>query len=215
MRALHSGGGGAGAPVWLPRGPSLYVDRSMNDRPVPLSDLPEHVADVLQRRGAAQINLYQALANSPAMVDTWLHFLWGLRDGCESPRALRELVILQTAVRARSDYEWAHHVRMARSTGVSEEQIAAIAGSQRASDALGAEERLALRLADAVIDCSVPDALVDEAVRTWGAERYVELVLTISAYVMVPRVLDALRVPLEDAVAGTRLGYWGAGQASS
>lgn len=177
----------------------------MDERAVPLSDLPEHVAEVLDGRGAAQTNLYRALSNSPAMVDAWLHFLWDLRDRCHSPRALREIAILRTAVRSRSDYEWAHHLRMARSAGVTEEQVAAVADWRRAGDAFGPQERLALELADAIVDCAVPDTLVDEAVRAWGPEKYVELVVTVSAYVMVPRVLDALRVPLEDVVARTRL----------
>lgn len=75
MRALHSAGAMAEAPVWLLTALSRYVDRALNDFPVPLTDSPENVADVLLRPGAAQNNLYQALASSPTIVDAWLHFL--------------------------------------------------------------------------------------------------------------------------------------------
>ncbi len=177
----------------------------MDARPVPLAGLPDNVADVLRDRGAAQVNLYRALANSPVMVDAWLHFLWDLRDRCGTPRALRELMILRTGVRSGSDYEWAHHVRMARSAGVPDEKVAAVKGWPSAPEFFDAAELVALELADAIVDGTVPDALVAEAVKTWGAEGYVELVVTGAAYVMVPRVLDALRVPLEDGIAGTRL----------
>ncbi|HVC15111.1 MAG TPA: carboxymuconolactone decarboxylase family protein [Acidimicrobiales bacterium] len=177
----------------------------MDTRAVPLADLPDQVAGLLRDRGAAQINLYKALANSPAMVDAWRHFLWDLRDRCRSPRSHREIAILRTAVRSRSDYEWVHHVQMARSAGVSDEQIAAVKVWPRSEGVFNPEEELVLELADALVDGAVPDALVDRAVRWWGPETYVELVVTTSAYVMVPRVLDGLRVPLEAAVAGTRL----------
>lgn len=177
----------------------------MEERLVPFADLPDHVADVLRDRGAAQLNLYRTLANSPAMVDAWLHFLWDLRDRCATPRPLRELMILRAGVRSRSDYEWAHHVRMALASGVSEDKVAAAKDWPASSDAFGTHERVALELADAIVDGAVPDALVAKAVETWGVEGYVELVVTTAAYVMVPRVLDALRVPLEDSVAGTWL----------
>lgn len=177
----------------------------MEERVVPFAELPEHVAEVLRDRGASQLNLYRALANSPDMVDTWLHFLWGLRDRCRTPRPLRELMILRTGVRSGSDYEWAHHVRMARAVGVTEGKVAGVKEWPASVERFGEDEQFALELADAIVDGAVPDALVTKAMKTWGPQGYVELVVTTAAYVMVPRVLDALRVPLEDEVAGTTL----------
>jgi alkylhydroperoxidase family enzyme len=176
----------------------------MSEPAAPLVELPAHVADLLRDRNAAQINLYRALANSPEMVDTWLRFIWDLRDNCETPRSLREIGILRTAIRNGSDYEWAHHVRMARAAGVSEDQLAALK-ERGHSEVFSDEERLVLGLADAIVDGAVTDEVLRSALRTWGPARYVELVLTLSAYVMVPRVLDALRVPLEESVVETRL----------
>lgn len=186
-------------------GLSNYRDRTMEDRVIPLAELPDDVAEVLRDRGAAQVNLYRALAHSPAMVETWLHFLWDLRDRCRTPRPLRELMILRTGVRSGSDYEWTHHVRMAGAAGVAEDKIAAVKEWPASAEGFDQDERVALELADAIVDGAVPDALVKEALKTWGAEGYVELVVTAAAYVMVPRVLDALRVPLEDGIAGKAL----------
>lgn len=177
----------------------------MEEAVVPFAELPEHVAEMLRDRGASQLNLYRTLANSPNMVDSWLHFLWDLRDRCRTPRPLRELMILRTGVRSGSDYEWAHHVRMARGAGVTEDKVAGVREWPASAERFDEAERLALELADAIIDLAVPDALVTKAMKIWGPEGYVELVVTTAAYVMVPRVLDALRVPLEDEVAGTTL----------
>ena len=164
---------------------------------VPAARLPEDVAVMLAGRGAAQLNLYRALANSAAIVRAWRDFLWSLRDDCISPRALREIAILRTAVRHRSQYEWLHHASMAVAAGVGTQVVASL-GQWRDADTLSDDQRLVLELADAVCDGQVPQALAETALERFGAERYVELVVTIGTYVMVPRVLDALGVPTED-----------------
>jgi 4-carboxymuconolactone decarboxylase len=164
---------------------------------VPAAGLPEDVAAMLAGRQAAQLNLYRALANSAAVVRAWRDFLWSLRDDCISPRALREIAILRTAVRHRSQYEWFHHVSMAVAAGVDTRVVASL-GRWRDADTLSGDERLVLELADAVCDGHVPQPLAETALERFGAERYVELVVTIGSYVMVPRVLDALGVPAED-----------------
>lgn len=168
--------------------------------------MPEHVADELRRRGAAQANLYRALSNSPAVVDAWLGFIWALRDRCGTPRALREIAILRTAVRCGSDYEWAHHVRMAREAGVPDSKIEAVKDWARSRASFSDREVLALQLADTIVEGAVPEPLVRAGVEAFGPEAYVELAVTVSAYVMVPRVLDALRVPLESPQEGGNLG---------
>lgn len=168
--------------------------------------MPAHVEEVLRGRGAAQTNLYRVLSNSPAVADAWLGFIWALRDRCRTPRPLRELAILRSAVRSGSDYEWAHHVRMARAAGVPDAQVDAVKDWTRSLARFSDDEVLALRLADAIFEGEVPDLLFEAGVEAFGPEEYVELVVTISAYFMVPRVLDALRVPLEDALQGSGLG---------
>lgn len=178
-------------------GSDTVADAAASRWRVPAARLPEDVAVMLNGRGAAQLNLYRALANSAAIVRAWRDFLWSLRDDCISPRTLREIAILRTAVRHCSQYEWFHHVSMAVAAGVDTRVVASL-GRWRDTDTLSDDERLVLELADAVCDGQVPQALAEAAVDRFGAEQYVELVVTIGTYVMVPRVLDALGVPTED-----------------
>src|ERR1017187_1954756 len=93
---------------------------------VPLAPLPADVEATLTTRGAAQLNLYRALANAPAITRAWLEFIWALRDDCDTPRSLRELVILRTAVRHESAYEWHHHAAMAQTAGVDPDRLEAV-----------------------------------------------------------------------------------------
>jgi len=163
---------------------------------VPLAQLPVDVEESLRTRGAAQLNLYRALANAPAISRAWLGFLWALRDDCRTPRSLRELAILRTAVRHGSAYEWHHHEAMARAAGVMPEKLAAVR-SWHNSREFDDRERSVLGLTDAICDGQVPEEVWQEAARRFEPDELVELVVTAATYVMVPRVLDALAVPIE------------------
>lgn len=171
--------------------------------PLPPAELPDEVDELLRERGAAQVNLYRALANSPELVVAWTHFIWTLRDVPTAPRSLRELVILRTAVRHASAYEWQHHVTMARRAGVTEDQIAHVHDFE--VGCFGYLERAALEVTDAVCDCVMPDEIAARAVALLGVRSYVEVCLTAAAYSMVPRVLQALGVSLEPEVTGARV----------
>jgi alkylhydroperoxidase family enzyme len=165
----------------------------------PLRDqLPEDVERRLKELGGRPINLYRALANQPDMLRAWVEFAWSLRERCSLPRSLRELVILRCAQMYGSEYEWEHHLVMARAAGVEEGQISGLGGWRESPELFDAGERAALALAEAVFDGDVGRSVSEELERCFPdpGDR-VELVLTAATYTMVPRVLEALGVPLE------------------
>ena len=158
---------------------------------------------VLQKRleelWGQPVNLYRALGNHPALTAAWTEFAKAIRHDSRTPRALREIMILRTAQIARSEYEWAHHLRMARSAEVSEAKIDALAG-WRTSREFDAKERAALALTEAVMACNVTDDVHAEVRRHFSDAEFVELSLTAGFYAMVSRMLDAMRVELDDDV---------------
>ncbi len=145
------------------------------------------------------VNLYKALANHPAFVGAWTEFAQSMRADTKTPRALRELMILRSGQVQQSEYEWAQHLRMARKAGVREAQIDALA-QWRTSEEFDARERAALGIAEAVTAGKVDDATWAEGVAQFSNEEMVELVLVAGFYSMVGRVLDALRVELDDDI---------------
>lgn len=145
------------------------------------------------------VNLYRALGNHPGLVAAWTEFANAIRHDSRTPRALRELMILRTAQIARSEYEWAHHLRMARKAGVPETQIASLA-DWRGSPDFDARERAALALTEAVMACDVTDAVHAEVKKHFSDAEFVELSLTAGFYAMVSRMLDAMRVELDPDV---------------
>lgn len=166
---------------------------------VPMAGFEPALEKRLAELWGRPVNLYRALGNHPALVAAWTEFFRAIRHDSRTPRSLRELMILRAAQLARSEYEWAQHLAMARKAGVREEQIAALEG-WRAAGCFDERERAALALAEAVTAGSVPDEVYAEVARSFGHAEYVELCLTAAGYAMVSRMLEALRVELDDEV---------------
>jgi alkylhydroperoxidase family enzyme len=163
---------------------------------IPLAPLPQDVAERVATLGAHQVNLYRALAHAPDLLRAWMDFAWLLRGHTATSRRLRELMILRTALRHHSQYEWHQHRRMAREEGVPELQVAELE-MWRTSDAFDESEKAALALTDAIVDGDASTEVIAELERHFGHEQRVELTVTAAFYAMVPRVLDALGVPVE------------------
>ena len=165
---------------------------------IPLAPLPDSVAARVREAGAPGVNLYRALGNAPRLLEAWIDFAWALREHCDTPRRLRELVILRTAQLMLSQYEWNQHRLMAAEAGVDEHQVAELT-MWRTSPAFTDAERAAFALTDALVDGHVPDevnAIVEEH---FDPQARVELTITAAFYCAVPRLLDALRVPVEES----------------
>lgn len=153
----------------------------------------------VRARGIEVPNVYRTLGHAPAMLRAWLDMAWQLRLNAKTARALRELVILRAAQLAGVDYEWAHHVEMARAAGVSQARIDALHNWQ-ASPLFDEAERAALRMAEEVTKGPGASAeTMAELACHYGADAQVELVLTASFYACVGRFLTSFAVELEPA----------------
>ena len=162
--------------------------------------LPADVEETLRARARGAAELVPRPGERARHQPRLARLPLALRDECDTPRALRELVILRTAVRHGSEYEWHHHEAMALAAGVTPEKLEAVR-SWRTRGVFDASERAALALTDAICDAAVSDETWAEAARWFDPSELVELVVTAATYVMVPRVLEALAVPTEAAAA--------------
>jgi 4-carboxymuconolactone decarboxylase len=169
---------------------------------VPLVELPAAIEARLAELGGKPVNLYRALANSPELLAAWIEFAWSVRQKPSTARRLRELMIVRGGALMNCGYELAHHRLMAGRSGVSEEELGALDG-WRESSSFSPPERAALAFMEAMVAGSVSEAVNAELARHFDAAERVELTLTAGLYCMVPRVLDALRVPLESDGTGS------------
>lgn len=93
-------------------------------------------------------NVLTTLMRHPALTGPFLAYNTVLLNAPVLERRHRELMILRVAWRTRSPYEWAQHVRMARSCGITAEEIDAVASgatgiwSPLEADLFGATDQL-------------------------------------------------------------------------
>jgi 4-carboxymuconolactone decarboxylase len=124
-------------------------------------------------------NLLATLVRHPALTKAFLRFNNHLLFSSTLSPRLRELAVLRVAHLTGCEYEWRHHVRMGRETGLTDEVIDGIQRGE-ASDEL---DRTVLRAVDELQD----KATVSDA--TWAAlsehldeRQRMDLVFTIGCY---------------------------------
>jgi 4-carboxymuconolactone decarboxylase len=153
------------------------------------------------RPGTPASNIFTTLVRHPGLFRRWLPFGGKLLSGKLPPRD-RELLILRTGWRCRSEYEWGQHVLIGREVGLTDEEIRRI---QTGPDAPGwseAEVRL-LRAVDELHD----DAGISDA--TWAAltdhydePQLIEVPMVVGHYHLVAFTLNSLGVQREPGVPG-------------
>lgn len=167
----------------------------------PLQDA-EIDPELRERFGSGPIlNIFRTLANHPKLAKRWLVFgNHVLGHNTLSPRE-RELVILRIGWLCRSGYEWGQHVRIAKSSGLRDDEIARVA---RGPEAQGWSEleRALLRATDELH----ADAFVSDA--TWQAlsahldrQQLIDLVFTVGQYNLVSMALNSFGVQPEPGLA--------------
>jgi 4-carboxymuconolactone decarboxylase len=172
--------------------------------PLPASERDEQAQELLGGVGGITVpasNIFDTLVRHPGLFRKWLPFGGKLLTG-KLPARDRELLILRTGWHCRSDYEWGQHVLIARSVGISDDEIDRVAQGPGASDWDGFE-RVLLTAADELHD----DACIGDG--TWAAlaERYderqlVEVAMLVGHYHMIAFTLNSLGVQREEGVPG-------------
>jgi len=164
---------------------------------LPLKEIDERNKKRIRELNGEFLNLYRVLGHHAHLLSAWIEFAYTLRRDCTTARTLRELMILRGAQLEGSAYEWHQHRRWARQQGVPPEQIEDLffwRQSPRFSDA----ECAALALTEAMMHGDVSDDVYAALERHFTSSEIVELALTAGFYAMVPRVLNALKVPIEE-----------------
>jgi alkylhydroperoxidase family enzyme len=156
-------------------------------------------------------NLYRALANSPGGLRAIARFGNWSRTASKLDPRLRELAILSVACTMGNCYEFSHHVKAARGYGVSEEDIrhllAYLSGNTHELDGLAVATVTGARAI--VQEGRMPDVTWHLLRDTLGDGVVVELVIIVSLYTGISRILTALDVELETEFYPYLLGFPG------
>ena len=149
---------------------------------------------------ARKLNLYRALAHSPDGARSFAAPALYVRHRSRLDPRLRELAIIQIGYVTRTNYEYAHHIEIGRTFGVTDEDLRAIALETAAKPTtLGPLERAVLAAAR---ELAAHPKLSDQTFTILRAHldeaRIVDLIISIATYCGVVRLLGALEIDLED-----------------
>ena len=163
---------------------------------------PDLVSRIVAERGEV-LHLYAMLLQSPPIAQGWLELLTAVRQRGALEGSLRELVIMRVAHLNKAPYEAEQHRPIALKEGLSDSQVDAL-NAWEASDLFDERQRAALRYCDAMtLRVHVDDAIFADVRREFSDRETVELTVTVAAYNMVSRVLEAL-----DIRSGDDRGDW-------
>ena len=159
------------------------------------SDLAPEDQELLKRN----ITLHRALANSPKGLRAFGSLGNFIRHTSRLDPRLRELAILQVGWLARAPYEWSHHVKIGRDFGVKDDDIRGlIAETEGKASTLEPLAKLVLKAArEMTNDLAISDKTYAALAQQLDYERMVDLVITISFYNAVVRLLGSLQIDVE------------------
>lgn len=171
-------------------------------RILPVADPSEDVAELLGKslvRNGRSLNILATLAHHPLLLKRY-NALGGLflRYGEVPPRE-RELVILRTGWRSGSEYEFGQHTLMGLDAGLSQAEIAALAGNS--AESWAPPDRALIAMVDDLWEYDrVSDAAWADLARLWSPVQMIELVMLAGFYRMTSEFLNSVGVQLEPGV---------------
>jgi 4-carboxymuconolactone decarboxylase len=143
-------------------------------------------------------NALSTLVNHPKLTKAFLRFNVHLLFSSTLPPRIRELAILRVAHRRDCEYEWSHHVPMAKREGVTDDEIARV---QQGPDAWAAGE-FDRAVVFGVDELEEKSQLSDE---TWAAlgerlddQQRMDYVFTVGCYSMLAMAFNTFGVQLEN-----------------
>lgn len=172
-----------------------------------LRELYERLAQGMPELGV--LNIFKVMAHNPQLLRGWLRMATPLLAGglTLSPR-LREIAILRVAQVCGSEYEFAHHIRIAQQAGLSEEEIASLQNHDE-SELFSELDRAVVRYTDAAANLSPEAPELAREMKRWLSDReLLELSFCVGHWGMLARVLVPLEVPVDEALEATLPEGW-------
>ena len=152
------------------------------------------------RRGDSLFNVFRVGVRNVDLFRAFKPFGLYTMLRSELPPRLRELAILRVAIINRSDYEWGHHVRIARELGVTDDEITRI---RQGADAEGWSEleRVVLSaVAQLMTSADLDEPTFERLMTELGERCLTDLIYTVGNYATVSTALKVFRVPLEPGI---------------
>lgn len=142
------------------------------------------------------VNISRLMAHSPGLVRAISSFSRYVRRETALPQRFVEIGILTVGWETRSAYEWAHHLSLAKSAGVTEEEIAAVMDKGKTAEPARSIIKAARDITHSV---RMDDTTFATLEATLGPSGFVDLVYFLGVYNGIARFLTTFEVEVEDS----------------
>jgi AhpD family alkylhydroperoxidase len=161
-------------------------------------EMTERARELTSARG--NLNVYRVLANADKVFTGWMLAGRAILTSQTVPVRLRELVTLRTAYLMDCPYELGQHRDVARTAGVSSDEINAVTSESTWQTAdFNPVELAVLRLTTELLTTrNVSDKVFEQVHTALGSEATVEVLMVISRYSGLALMLNALDVDLDE-----------------
>lgn len=148
---------------------------------------------------AEAVNIFATLVRYPGLYRRWMPFAGKLLAG-KLPARDRELLILRSAWRCASSYEWGQHVRLAKQAGISADEIDRVAAGPDAAGWDAADRSLLIAVDELHEGACITDATWDALAARYDERQMIELPMLVGQYHMLAFALNSLGVQREAGV---------------
>jgi alkylhydroperoxidase family enzyme len=164
---------------------------------------PEEMTEQARELTAARgnLNVYRALANAEKVFTGWMLAGNAALTSPVVPVRLRELVVLRTAYLMDSPYELGQHRDVARTAGLSSDEINAVTSESdwKTVDFSTLELGLLRLTTELLTTRNVSAEVFDQVNTALGSEATVEILMVIGRYAGLALMLNALEVDLDES----------------
>ncbi len=160
------------------------------------ADVDEHLRKLMPP-GMDPLTLFRVVAHNPRVLGRMRR--GGLLDPGSITVRQREIVILRTTARCRSEYEWGVHVAFfGAAAGLSDAQVAATVLGSASDPSWSDEDSRLIAAADALHEgAAIDDELWTALARVFDAAQLIEIVFLAGLYHAVSFVTNATRLEPE------------------
>jgi AhpD family alkylhydroperoxidase len=164
-----------------------------------LDQMTEQARKLTLERG--NLNVYRALANAEKVFTGWMLAGQAALTSRVLPVRLRELVVLRTAYLMDCPYELGQHRDVARTAGVSSDEINAITSEcdWQTADFNSVELAVLHLTTELLTTRGISAAVFDQVHTALGSEATVEVLMVINRYSGLALMLNALDVDLDES----------------
>src|SRR5262249_46205662 len=151
------------------------------------------------------LKIFQMMAHAETNLRPLLRLGASILARQQLSSRLRELAILRVANLSRATYEWVQHVPIAKATGVTDDQVAAVEAGDPTAACFDARDPPVLRFPDELVRAVRVSARTFALMADQSPPReIVELILAVGFYMLIARLLETTAVDL-DKPAGTAI----------